>query len=603
MSIYYSIDEAVNRLQVPRQWVESIVVGRDKVCKFVGNLIIRHLKAKKRTCVIALDGFLGVEWETILLGMNGVLKKEGLRFETIDFSSTYKSPKEIERIVNPCMANDPSFGLVSKKKLEHLLNHDHVEILRKHLEDHRTKSAESLPAGIVCYGCGAAISRLRGFYDYIFYVDITREELFNRSLKKPLFPLGSKGTGLPAHESMRRLYYVDFPVLNKHKKRVLGYVDWYVDGNLVEDLKLVSREVYEGILSTIAEYPFMIKPLYYPVAWGGTWLKIIKKLPDSMTNSGQACILPWENSVRIRVNGILLEIPFFNLMWKEPVKIMGEYACKKFDKKFPIAYYYDDGYGGGNMALQVHPDTAYIKKHFNEPLRQDESYYILYAGDGARTYLGLKEDADVNEFRRACVKAEREGTSFDYEEYVNSIPTRAGDYFLIPAGTLHASGRNQVVLEIDGCFHAYAPGYTFHLYDYLRSDLDGILRSIHIKHAFNVLRKSRRAKWVTECLKQAPRLIRSGEDWAEFVIGEREDMFFKVHRLEFSTKIEDETEGTFHILTLVEGNSVMVKSNDRPERSFKLNFTETLIVPAALGKYSVSNVGSVPCKVTKALPR
>ena len=603
MSIYYSIDEAVNRLQVPRQWVESIVVGRDKVCKFVGNLIIRHLKAKKRTCVIALDGFLGVDWETILLGMNSVLKKEGLRFETIDFSSTYKSPKEIERIVNPCMANDPSFGLVSEKKLEHLLNHDHVEELRKHLEDHRMKSAESLPAGIVCYGCGAAISRLRGSYDYIFYVDITREELFNRSLKKPLFPLGSKGTGLPAHKSMRRLYYVDFPVLNKHKKRVLGYVDWYLDGNLVEELKLVSREVYEGILSTIAEYPFMIKPLYYPVAWGGTWLKRIKKLPESMANSGQACILPWENSVRIRVNGILLEMPFFNLMWKEPVKIMGEYACKKFDKKFPIAYYYDDGYGGGNMALQVHPNTAYIKKHFNEPLRQDESYYILHAGSGAKTYLGLKEDANVDEFRRACVKAEREGTSFDYEEYVNSIPTRAGDYFLIPAGTLHASGRNQVVLEIDGCFHAYAPGYTFHLYDYLRPDLDGILRSIHIKHAFNVLRKSRRAKWVTECLKQTPQLIRSGEDWAEFVIGEREDMFFKVHRLEFSTKIEDETEGTFHLLTLVEGNSVMVKSNDRPERSFKLNFTETLIVPAALGKYSVSNVGSVPCKVTKALPR
>jgi len=58
-------------------------------------------------------------------------------------------------------------------------------------------------------------------------------------------------------------------VLNKHKKRVLGYVDWYVDGNLVEELKLVSREVYERILSTIAEHPFMVKPLYYPVAWGG----------------------------------------------------------------------------------------------------------------------------------------------------------------------------------------------------------------------------------------------------------------------------------------------------------------------------------------------
>jgi len=268
-----------------------------------------------------------------------------------------------------------------------------------------------------------------------------------------------------------------------------------------------------------------------------------------------------------------------------------------------MVYYYDDGYGGGNMAIQVHPDTAYIKKHFNEPMRQDESYYILHTGSGAKTYLGLNEDTNVDEFRQACIKAEKEGVPFDYEKYVNGIPTKPGDYLLIPAGTIHASGRNQVVLEIDGYIGAYGPGYTFHFYDYLRPDLDGALRAIHLEHSFSMLRKTRRAKWVAKHLKQKPRLIRADKDWAEYIIGERKDMFYKVHRLEFKKRIEDDTKGKFHVLTLVEGDSIIVQSQEHSERKFAIKFTETLIVPACLGKYTIKNLGSKPCKVTKALLR
>jgi len=265
LSIYYSIDEATNRLQVSEQWVQSIVVGRDEVYKFVGNLIVRHLKAKKRTCVLALDGFLGVEWKSIVFGIEDVLKKDGLRLETIDFSSMYKSPDEMTRIVDRCLTIDPSFGFVFKEKMERLLDLDRIEELRKHLEDHKKKLAESLPAGILCYGCGAAIPRLRELCDYIFYVDITREELFNRSLKEPVFPLGSEGTDQPVHKALKRLYYVDFPVLDSHKKYVLRHTDWYVDGNLLEELKLLPRHVYDAILSTLAQYPFRVKPLTIPL--------------------------------------------------------------------------------------------------------------------------------------------------------------------------------------------------------------------------------------------------------------------------------------------------------------------------------------------------
>ena len=600
MPIYYSIDETLNRPQIPKEWIESIITGRDEICEFVSNLLLQHAKSKKRACLLALDGFLGVEWKSILPGIYKLMEKEGLKVRTIDFSSYYKSQTEIEKIVTPFLTNDPSFGFVFSSKLERLLNSDYIEELRKELKYER-KSTGSLTAGVVCFGCGAAIPHLRKLYDFVLYMDLTREELLNRSLKNPIYPLGSRGEGLPVHRSLKRLYYVDFQVLNRHKKYILRYMDWYVDDNVVDGPKLVPRNVYDRILSILAKYPFRVKPLYYPVSWGGTWLKRIRRLPELMVNSGQACILPWENSIRIAINDIVLEMPFFNLMWKEPIKIMGEDAFKKFRDNFPMVYYYDDGYGGGNMAIQVHPDTAYIKKHFNEPMRQDESYYILHTGSGAKTYLGLNEDTNVDEFRQACIKAEKEGVPFDYEKYVNGIPTKPGDYLLIPAGTIHASGRNQVVLEIDGYIGAYGPGYTFHFYDYLRPDLDGALRAIHLEHSFSMLRKTRRAKWVAKHLKQKPRLIRADKDWAEYIIGERKDMFYKVHRLEFKKRIEDDTKGKFHVLTLVEGDSIMVQSQEHSERKFAIKFTETIIVPACIGKYTILNLGNEQCKVTKTL--
>ena len=95
----------------------------------------------------------------------------------------------------------------------------------------------------------------------------------------------------------------------------------------------------------------------------------------------------------------------------------------------------------------------------------------------------------MDEFFRCIEKAEKEHIPFDHDKFVNSFPSEEGDQFLLPGGTIHASGRNQVVLEIG----SYTIGsYTFKLYDYLRKDLDGNPRPIHSIHGKNVLVADRR---------------------------------------------------------------------------------------------------------------
>ena len=599
MTIYYSIDEAINRPRIPKRWADSTIVGLNEVCRFISNLIIQHTETKRRACLLAFDGFLGVEWEHIVPKVNNILKKKGLESRAIDISSYYKPPSEIEKMINMSLTCDPHFGFVFKGKLAHFLDFAHLEELKRKLRDCR-KSTEPSSAGVICFGCGAAVPSLRKLYDYIFYFDLTREELFNRSEKKPISFLGSKGQSPPVHLSLKRFYYVDSQVLNKQKKYISKHINWYVSSNTTKELKLIPQDVYKGLLSAIAQYPFRFKPLYYPTSWGGTWFKNVKKLPKSMINSGQGFLVACENGVRIAINNVVLEIPFLNLLWGEPIKIMGKHVSKKFHGEFPLTYYYDDGYGGGHMALQVHSNGVYMKKHFNEPIRQDESYYILHTGPRAKTYLGLKEETDLNELYQAATKAEKDGIPFDHDKYVNSIPSKPGDYFLIPNGTIHASGRNQVVLEIDGSISTYTPAYTLHIYDYLRPDLDKTLRPIHLKHSFSALKK-RRAKWVLRNLKQMPQLIRRDKDWAEFLLGRRNDMYYEVHRLEFTTKMEDDTKGRFHTLTLVEGKSIIVQSKRNPKRRYTLYFPDTLLIPACIGRYILTNLGDEPCKVVKAL--
>lgn len=606
MTIYYSAKKrTANRPQVSKSTIDSVVMGKREVCELIVNSISRHLEQEKTPCILALDGYLGTDWNNIIKELSNVLEEEHIESKFINILSCLKDSSEIDKIIHPYLNCDPHFGYVFDGQFEQLFDSLKLEDVKSGLLDIRKACSTYQNTVVICYGCGAAISQLKEIFDFIVYFDLTREELFNRSEKEPISCLGTKKGNKPVHKNLRRFCYVDSVVLDKHKRKVLKEMNWYIDGNSNDELKIIPRNSYEEILSSIAQSPIIIKQLYYPVVWGGNWQKKLKKLPQSMENSGQDSIVPNENSIEIVLDKIYLDIPFQNLVWQEPIAILGNYAFEIAHGRFPLSYFYDDEIEGGHMAIQVHPDERYIRENFNEPMRQDESYYILHTGTGAKTYLGLKEDTDLCKFHREATISEKKNIPFDYEKYVDSIETKPGDFLLIPAGTIHASGKNQMVIEIDWVNTAYTPGYTFHIYDYLRPDLDGTFRPMHIKHAFNVMKEDRKSSWVQKNLKQKPRLIRKGQDWAEYVIGSREDMLFKVHRFEFRKKISDKTDEkkTFHALTLVEGESVIIQSKENPDKQCQLDFPDTLIIPACMGEYTIINPGQKPCKVVKALVR
>jgi Phosphomannose isomerase len=167
---------------------------------------------------------------------------------------------------------------------------------------------------------------------------------------------------------------------------------------------------------------------------------------------------------------------------------------------------------------------------------------------------------------------------------------------LIPAGTIHALGKDQVCLEIGTSY-----GYTFHVYDYLRPDLKGNLREIHLDHAFRAMKNYRKTKWVAHNLKQSPRILRNFKSGREYLLGRSRELPFEIRRLEFVEEMEDDTCNRFHILILIKGKDVDIRSRKDPEGFIKIKFSETVIIPACFGKYVIVNTGKERCTVLKVL--
>lgn len=329
-------------------------------------------------------------------------------------------------------------------------------------------------------------------------------------------------------------------------------------------------------------------------------MKKQRSLPGTMRNCAWVFdLIPLEVSIVVEVGSNILEFPFYTFVQKEGVALMGKDCVEKFSGYFPVRLNYDDTYhSNGNMSIQVHSGHDYNVTNYNELGGQDESYYVVATGHDAKTFVGFNDNIEVEKFIGEAKKSEKEFTQIDYQKYISYIESKPGVQILLPAGTIHASGRNQVVLEIGSLT---VGSYTYKMYDYLRSDLDGIPRPIHSWHGENVLSKEMTFSWVKDNLVQEPRVVRKGDGWSEEIIGEHDLLYFTLRRLDFENIIEDYTDGKFHVLALVDGEKVMIQSVEHPELFFIQKFLDIVIVPANMGKYRILNQGNQPVCLHKTM--
>ena len=575
--------EALNRTGVVPGENERPVRGWPAIAE-----ALLPVPAPGRSCLIGFDGYAGTDWQAALDHIKGLCAKRNVSCVLEDVTACRYDEGTIRKAIDPYLGDDPVFGKVYRKGLHGFFSTAKLRDLRARLKSYRATQNHV----VICHGTGAAMKRLRPLYDVTVYADLTREEVLRRDKD------WSGRTGKTQSIGPKKLYYVDFPANDEHRNAVIDGLDFYIDGNRPDDPVMISADLLKRTAAALAGRPFRLKPIYEPGPWGGQWLKRVRDLPEEWVNCAWSYeVIAPEQSLLVSLDAGVLELPWTAFFHLRRTDIMGSVPKRRFGGEFPVRFDYLDTMEGGDLSIQVHPTTPYIRKYFSEAYHQGEMYYIAAYRPGARVNLGIREEARGEDFLAAARRADEEGVAFDYREYVNAVPVAPHDLLLIPPGTVHGSGEGLVVLEISATTYRY----TFKIYDHLRPDLNGVMRPVHLGHAFNVINWMRRSSWVRDNLKQEPRVIRSGEGWVEYLIADRKEFFHVVFRAEFEREMPDDTEGRFHILTLVDGKGVLVELAADSDRCIEMAYSETIIVPACLGRYRIVNrFPGRTCRIAKA---
>jgi len=362
-------------------------------------------------------------------------------------------------------------------------------------------------------------------------------------------------------------------------------MDFVLDTNRsAAEGKLITVETFRAGMAATVGAPFRVVPFFDPGVWGGQWMKRVCGLDDSEENYAWCfdCV-PEENSLLLDVAGELVELPSVDVVFAAPRELLGPLTFARFGAEFPIRFDFLDTMQGGNLSLQVHPLTDYITDTFGMHYTQDESYYLLDAADDAVVFLGLRSGTDPESMLASLESASRGEQSFPAEEFVNVFPARKHDHFSIPAGTVHCSGADSMVLEISATPYLF----TFKMWDWDRVGLDGVPRPIHLDHARRNIQWDRDTAWTQDNLVGQVETLGSGPGWVEERTGLHPLEFLEVRRHWFSDVVEHDTAGTVNVLNLVEGAEAVVESPTGSFAPFVVHYAETFIVPAQVGRYAI----------------
>lgn len=530
---------------------------------------------------VVIDGFSGVLWDVVQTSLEEAFAKERVKTGWINAADYLKSEEEILALVEPFLGErDAVWGTRTNLQLHDFFRGDELK---------NAKPIEGVDCTILV-GTGASLA---DWNVPVIYLDVPKNEIQFRMRAGAIPNLGLRTAGEPA-QMYKQAYFVDWVVLNRHKAFISNRIAIQADVQWEETMNWMLRKDLVAGLQHLSETVLRVRPWFEPGAWGGHWMqeRIAGLNKDEVNYAWSFELIVPENGIVFESDGYLLEVPFDLLMLQDNQKILGKNAGL-FGTEFPIRFDFLDTWSGGNLSIQCHPSLHYIREHFGEHITQDETYYILDCKPGARVYLGFQEGVDPAGFRKELEKSKAEGSTVDIETFVQAHPAQKHDLFLIPNGTVHSAGADNLVLEISATPYIF----TFKMYDWLRLDLNGRPRAINIDHAFRNLCFERQGNKVVEELICHPRLLEQKGDGETWHLPTHAEHFYDVHRLEFDAIMEVETAGSCHVLMLVEGLSVLVEVGGETHR---FHYAETFVIPAAAGRYTLNNEGPERARVVKA---
>lgn len=214
---------------------------------------------------------------------------------------------------------------------------------------------------------------------------------------------------------------------------------------------------------------------------------------------------------------------------KEIYKNNKELFGDRDDESFPLLIKIIDA--SDNLSIQVHPDDEMGKKLENSR-GKTECWYILNDNPASIVY-GL----NANSKEEAVEKIENK----NWDDVLKEVPANKGDFFFVPAGTVHAIKKGCLILEIQ-----QASDVTYRLYDYDRPGKDGNLRELHIEKSLEAIK-----------LNQVSNEQTTQESNNIKITKLTENEFFEVRKLEINGHKELVRASDYLLESVIEGAGIL----------------------------------------------
>ena len=214
------------------------------------------------------------------------------------------------------------------------------------------------------------------------------------------------------------------------------------------------------------------------------------------------------------------------------------------------------------LSVQVHPDNEYGKKHEGE-LGKTECWYIISAEPGAEIIYGHTAKS-----REELAEMIHEGK---WDDLLTKVPVKAGEFYHVPSGTMHAIGAGIVILETQ-----QSSDTTYRVYDFDRRDSEGNLRELHIQQSIDVLTipgdKLPDNKTLSEKF--------NGAEITTLVKSE----FFDVYKWVITDRHEFTKTGLYTLVSVLEGEGTLTIDGT----DFPIDKGNHFILPSTIDKWTIS---------------
>ncbi len=322
-------------------------------------------------------------------------------------------------------------------------------------------------------------------------------------------------------------------------------------------------------------YPIRLQASLHETIWGGRRLERDewKELPPGDVAIGEA----WETEI----NTIAQNAPYSGktlgkLVQEYGEDLLGLQVIAIFGHRFPLLAKFIDA--NAKLSVQVHPDDHYAAQHEQGKLGKTEFWYVLDAAPGASIIHGFKSPTTRAEVQRAI-------ESVTLENLLAEAPVMPGDVIFVPAGTVHAIGSGVLLYELQ----EYSD-LTYRMYDYGRLTAAGTPRELHVQQSLDVSNYDRSPR-----VKVRPVSLAGGPGYTDRCLVACPYFVSREVVLQgngiSNGYMKGQTGSSCIILTSL-GANVRVCFGETLQRSEALMRGQTMVLPAALGQYSIEGEGT-----------